>query len=177
MRSGSSGRARGWRWSRGLSAAALIFVAAAEFEGRSGGTVGAVIGFGLAAIVGALLSRGSVRLDLRTFFTATGVLLLVVAAGLLAFAVCEFQEAGVIPGADDVAFDVNATLPDDAGVGALLRALVDTRRRRRCCRSWCGSRTWSFTGALFPCPSTRAAPARPASDAEASSDSTVSQSD
>jgi high-affinity iron transporter len=117
-----------------------------------------VIGLGIAAIVGALPSRGSVRLNLRTFFTATA-LLLVAAAGPLAFAVGEFQGASVIPAADNVAFDVNATLPDDADVGALLRALVGYTAAPTVLRVVVWLAYLVVTGALFLGPSTRAAPA------------------
>jgi high-affinity iron transporter len=104
------------------------------------------------------------------------VLLLVAAAGALAFAGGAFQEASVIPAADDVAFDVSATLPEDADVGALLRALVGYTAAPTVLRVvvWLAYRV--VTAALFLHPSTRAAPARRASDAQRHpSDSTVPQ--
>jgi high-affinity iron transporter len=59
--------------------------------------VGALVG-GVAAIgLGYLFYRGSHRLNLRTFFTATSVLLLLFAGYLLAFGLHELAEAGVIP--------------------------------------------------------------------------------
>ena len=47
--------------------------------------IGAVIGLALAAILGVLLYRGGIRMNLRSFFRVTGLLLIVVAAGLFAF--------------------------------------------------------------------------------------------
>jgi high-affinity iron transporter len=52
------------------------------------------------------------------------MILIVVAAGLFAFSLHELQEAGWMPFLDTHAFDISASLPDDAGVGAILRGLV-----------------------------------------------------
>lgn len=59
--------------------------------------VGACIGGAAAIGLGYLFYRGSHRLNLRTFFAATSVLLLVFAGYLLAFGLHELAEAGVIP--------------------------------------------------------------------------------
>ena len=50
----------------------------------------------LIVAIGYLIYKGSHRVNLRTFFTATGVLVLLFAAGLLAKGVHEFQEAGLL---------------------------------------------------------------------------------
>ena len=59
--------------------------------------VGALVGGAAAIGLGYLFYRGSHRLNLRTFFTATSVLLLLFAGYLLAFGLHELAEAGVIP--------------------------------------------------------------------------------
>ena len=59
---------------------------------------GAVIGFAISITAGAALSRGIVKLNLAKFFTWTGAILVVVAAGVLAYAIHDLQEAGVLPG-------------------------------------------------------------------------------
>lgn len=58
--------------------------------------VGALIGLAAAIALGYLVYRGSHRLDLARFFSATSVLLLVFAAYLLAMSLHEFAEVGII---------------------------------------------------------------------------------
>jgi high-affinity iron transporter len=112
----------------GIETALFVFAAAKATAVESGGAgaqlVGAAIGLGIAFTIGALLYRGAVRLNVRTFFKVTGALILVVAAGLFAFAVHELQEAGVLGFLEREVFDVSGRLPDDNGVGAILRAVI-----------------------------------------------------
>jgi high-affinity iron transporter len=58
---------------------------------------GALVGGAVAIGLGYLFYRGSHRLNLRAFFTATSVLLLLFAGYLLAFGLHELAEAGVFP--------------------------------------------------------------------------------
>lgn len=112
----------------GIETALFLFATAkATAEGTGGAwgqAAGAVSGLAIAIVLGYLLYRGGIRLNIRTFFRVTGALILIVAAGLFAFSVHELQEAGYLPFLTGTAFDVSSTLPDDAGVGALLRALI-----------------------------------------------------
>ena len=100
----------------GVETALLLFAAPGE-----GKLLGAILGFGLAIAVGVLIYVYGRRIDLRTFFRVTGVLLVVFAAGLVTHGVHEFVEAGLAGG--PTAFDISAALPDDEGVGTVLRAL------------------------------------------------------
>jgi high-affinity iron transporter len=114
----------------GIETALFIFAAArgTAIEG-SGVTataqvIGTMLGLGLAVVLGALLYKGGIRMNLRSFFRITGAILIVVAAGLFAFSLHELQEAGWLPFLEQTAFDISATLPDDQGAGALLRGLI-----------------------------------------------------
>lgn len=80
----------------GVETAVFLF---SSVEGSNGfvSFVGAIIGGVLAVALGYLFYRGSHRLNLRTFFTATSVLLLLFAGYLLAMGLHELEEAGVIP--------------------------------------------------------------------------------
>ena len=58
---------------------------------------GAVLGIAGAVVLGYAVYAGGKRIDLGTFFKVTGVFLILVAAGLLAHGVAEFEEAGLLP--------------------------------------------------------------------------------
>jgi high-affinity iron transporter len=92
--------------------------------------VGAIIGLGIAVAIGWGLYHGARVINLRTFFTWTGIGLIFIAAGLLSHGIHEFIEAGWITFGTGTAFDISGVLPHepDAGapgvVGSILRALV-----------------------------------------------------
>jgi high-affinity iron transporter len=114
----------------GIETALFLFAAArgTAVEGAETAPVaelaGAALGLALAIVLGVLLYRGGIRMNLRSFFRVTGWILIVVAAGLFAYSLHELQEAGWIPVLEGHAFDVSTSLPDDEGVGAILRGLV-----------------------------------------------------
>ncbi len=85
--------------------------------------IGGLLGLAIAAALGYLLYRGGIKLNMRTFFKVTGGLILIVAAGLFAFSIHELQEAGLLPFLTQTAWDTSAVLPDETGIGAILRAL------------------------------------------------------
>jgi high-affinity iron transporter len=96
-------------------------------ESKAATLVGGLLGLGIAVALGYLIYQGGIHLNLRVFFKVTGALLLVVAAGLLAFSVHELQEAHVLPGDESKAFDSSSILPsdpDESIIGGMLRALV-----------------------------------------------------
>ena len=108
--------------------------AASEAEAGAASTlVGALIGIVIAVGLGYGFYRGARVINLRTFFTWTGAALIFIAAGLLAYSVHEFVEAGWIAFGTSPAFDISGFLPhsgDPAEVGPivilgqLLRALL-----------------------------------------------------
>ena len=92
--------------------------------------IGAVIGLGIAVGIGYALYRGAQVINLRTFFSWTGIALIFIAAGLLSHGIHEFIDAGWISFGTSTAFDISGILPHepDAGalgvIGSILRALV-----------------------------------------------------
>lgn len=86
--------------------------------------VGAVLGLGLALAVAFAMYRVGVRVNIGRFFTVLGSLLLLVAAGLLANAIGNLQELGVVPGGGMKLWDMSGTLADDKGVGDVLHGLL-----------------------------------------------------
>ena len=80
----------------GVETALFLF---SSLEGSSGAiSIAAAVAGGVAAVaLGYLFYRGSHRLDLKTFFTATSALLLLFAGYLVASGLRELAEAGVLP--------------------------------------------------------------------------------
>ncbi|MGY5766478.1 iron uptake transporter permease EfeU [Brachybacterium sp. DNPG3] len=74
-------------------------------------TAGIVTGFAVAIVLGVLIYRGALRLNLGVFFTWTGAFLILVAAGITAYGIGDFQEAGVLPGITHRAWDLSGLLP------------------------------------------------------------------
>jgi high-affinity iron transporter len=87
---------------------------------------GVGIGLVVAGFVGFAIYGASWKINLRRFFQATGLLLVVIAAGLFAFGVHELQEAGVLPWLSGEVYNVKASFPDsqDNPAGYILRGLI-----------------------------------------------------
>lgn len=102
-----------------------LFLAANAFAADTQGTlVGALLGIALAVTLGVLIYVYAVRLNVKLFFDATSILLIVFAAGLITHAVHEFQEIGWLPILMDHAWNTEWLLTNDSVLGSILRALV-----------------------------------------------------
>ncbi|MBE3583922.1 MAG: FTR1 family protein [Limnochordaceae bacterium] len=102
----------------------LLLAAWSVLQPDAKAVVGAVLGAAAAIVLAYLLFRATLRLALRRFFLVTGLFLIVVAAGLLAGAVHELQEARLLPVVVEHVWDASAVLNDQSPGGMLLRALV-----------------------------------------------------
>lgn len=103
----------------------VLFLGSASFT--SSGVqllVGGGLGLGLAVLIGVAIMKYSVRLDLRTFFNVTGILLILFAAGLVGRSILEFQEAGVIAPVVEHVYDINWLIDGQGTAGKLLTALL-----------------------------------------------------
>lgn len=102
-----------------------LFLISALFASSALATVaGAAIGLAAAVAVGLLIFVGAQRLDLRRFFTVTGILLIIVAAGMVGRGVHELNEAGVMPALIEHVWSTQSILSDDSTVGSVLKALL-----------------------------------------------------
>jgi high-affinity iron transporter len=83
-------------------------------------------GLAVAVLLGTAIVRGAIRLNLRRFFSVTGVVILFVAAGLVASAIGAFVDAGWLPtGAP--ALNLSGLLPETSPIGALLAGMFGYR--------------------------------------------------
>lgn len=105
----------------GLETALFIWSAARATGSSTDPLIGALVGLLIAVGIGVAVTRGALRLDLRRFFTITGVLLVIIAAGVLSYGIHDLQEAGLLPGLDALAFDVSGAIPPSSWYGVLLK--------------------------------------------------------
>ncbi|WP_095170427.1 iron uptake transporter permease EfeU [Pseudomonas sp. Irchel 3H3] len=103
-----------------------VFFLLAVFQQSSGpaAPIGALLGLGLAIIVGWLIYSGSMRLNLAAFLRWTGLFIVWVAAGILANSVQALHEAGVWNHLQQVVFDLSASLPMDGPLGSVLAGML-----------------------------------------------------
>jgi high-affinity iron transporter len=106
---------------------AIFFYAAVQSAGVGTGLplLGFVLGITAAVALSWLIYRGTVHINLNVFFRVTGVLLIIVAAGILAYGMHDLQEAGILPGLNTLAFDVSASVPPDSWYGVLLKGIFN----------------------------------------------------
>mgnify|MGYP001605554022 CR=1 FL=1 len=96
--------------------------------------IGLLIGVAVSIVLAFLLFRGVLRLSIEKFFAITGVILILVAGGLLGYATHEAAEVGWVP-ETALAYDLSASLPHKCGetvtvncvAGGLLYGLVGYR--------------------------------------------------
>ncbi|MCM1970009.1 MULTISPECIES: iron uptake transporter permease EfeU [unclassified Streptomyces] len=91
----------------------------------AGPLIGVLLGIGSSILLGWLFYRGALKINLSKFFTWTGAMLVVVAAGVLAYGVHDLQEADFLPGLTDKAFDVSSAIPPDSWYGTLLKGTLN----------------------------------------------------
>ena len=112
----------------GLETALFLWAATQAATGNGsafGPLLGAALGLATAVLLGYLFYKGAVKINLGKFFTWTGALLILVAAGVLSYGVHDLQEAGILPGLNNLAFDVSDTIDPNSWVGTVLKGVFN----------------------------------------------------
>jgi high-affinity iron transporter len=135
----------------GLETALFLWAATQAAAGSTGSStlplIGAALGIASAVVLGYLFYRGAVRINLGTFFTWTGAILIVVAAGVLGYGVHDLQEAGILPGLNSLAFDVSGTISPSSWIGTLLKGILNFSPAT----TWLQAIAWlAYLAVVFP---------------------------
>ncbi|MCX4962438.1 iron uptake transporter permease EfeU [Streptomyces virginiae] len=110
----------------GLETALFVWASVrASGEGSSAPLIGVLLGIATAILLGYLFYRGTLKINLAKFFRWTGAMLVIVAAGVLAYGVHDLQEARFLGGLGDKAFDISETIPPDSWYGTLLKGVFN----------------------------------------------------
>ena len=113
----------------GLETALFLWSATEAVTRNSGATwqplLGAALGLATAVLLGYLIYRGAISINLSKFFTWTGAFLILVAAGVLSYGVHDLQEAGILPGLNTLAFDVSGTIDPSSWYATLLKGVFN----------------------------------------------------
>ena len=105
---------------------ALFLWTAAQASGQTvAPLVGAAIGIAIAVVLCVLLYRSAVRIQLGVFFNRTAILLIVVAAGVLAYGLGDLQDAGLLPGHMWVAFDLSPHIDPSSWWASIITGVTE----------------------------------------------------
>jgi high-affinity iron transporter len=91
----------------GLETALFIYPTFQAQGAGFGPALGAVLGLATAVAIGVGIYHGAVKMNLARFFKFTGAALIVIASGVLAYGVHDLQEAGILPGLENLAWDIS----------------------------------------------------------------------
>ncbi len=109
----------------GLETALFLWTNAQATGSSAQPLVGAVLGLGAAVLLGYLIYRRAVAIDLAKFFTWTGLALIVVAAGVLAYGIHDLWEAGIVTFGTANAWDITSWYSASSWYGTLLKGVFN----------------------------------------------------
>jgi high-affinity iron transporter len=138
--SASSALARGSSWAlvamaflavlrEGLETSVFLLATFQASGSSAEGAFGASLGIALAVVLGYLIYRGGVRIDLGRLFRATGVVLVLVAAGLVMSAAHTAYEAGWLLAGQERVLDLTAVVAPGTVRSALLTGVLGWQPR------------------------------------------------
>ncbi|MGW4910437.1 iron uptake transporter permease EfeU [Streptomyces sp. NPDC004270] len=109
----------------GLETALFLWTTAQAAGESAGPLTGAGIGLVLAAVLCWGLYRRVLKINLTRFFTRTGAVLIVIAAGVLGYGLRDLQEGGVFPGRTAYAFDLSGSIDAGSWYSTLLQGVLN----------------------------------------------------
>ncbi|MYT03845.1 MULTISPECIES: iron uptake transporter permease EfeU [Streptomyces] len=109
----------------GLETALFLWTTARAAGESTGPLVGAGTGLLLAAGLCWGLYRRVLHINLTKFFTATGAVLIVIAAGVLGYGLRDLQEGGVLPGGTSYALDLGGSVDAGAWYSTLVQGVFN----------------------------------------------------
>ncbi|MEV4011618.1 iron uptake transporter permease EfeU [Nonomuraea angiospora] len=109
----------------GLETAILFFASVQGAVTTPEPLIGISLGLLTSVLIGWGLYRSAVKINLTKFFTWTGLLLILVAAGIFKYGVHDLQEANLLPGLSTYAFDISSVIPADSWYGTLLSGMLN----------------------------------------------------
>jgi high-affinity iron transporter len=95
-------------WREGIET--VLFLSGAGMMDIEYGLTGGILGIAMALFTGWVFFEGSMKLNLKTVFNVSNVLLVLFAAGLFAHGVHELQEAGALPIFIEHVWDINPAI-------------------------------------------------------------------
>lgn len=102
-----------------------LFLSASAFQSSGWATLlGSIAGLAVSLGVAWVVYVAGVRLQMRTFFRLTSLLLVVFAAAILRYGIQEFEEVGWVPPLIEQVWNTGRWLPAGEGPGAILQALI-----------------------------------------------------
>jgi high-affinity iron transporter len=113
----------------GLETALFIWTTAQTAGESTGPLVGAAVGLILATGLCWGLYRRVLKINLTKFFTWTGIGLIVIAAGVLAYGLRDLQEGGVLTGATAFAVDLSGGIDQNSWYATLVQGVLNLTTR------------------------------------------------
>ncbi|WP_314078863.1 iron uptake transporter permease EfeU [uncultured Rothia sp.] len=109
--------------------------------------LGALVGIAIAVVMAWGMMRGMMRINLPRFFTVTGAFLVIVAAGVLSYGIHDLQEAAILPGLNNIAFESYRYIDPSSFVGTLLKAVFNLSSTT----TWLEAGAWIlYVGIVMP---------------------------
>jgi FTR1 family protein len=108
----------------GMETAVFLLAAFQSSTDPTSAGAGAILGILVAAVIGFAIYRGGVKLNLQRFFRITGLVLVLVAAGLVANALHTAHEAGWINTGQEQALDLSWLVVPGTWTSSLLTGML-----------------------------------------------------